>query len=356
MLKRLISKLNLRWLSVLIILGCAGLAGLSAFSSGDQLAIVTGFPPAASWAYQLQDIDIEALERTDHDVLVIDYSADGGEDSEFTASDIARLKTKPDGQRRTVLAYLSIGEAEDYRFYWKKEWAATPPAWLGEIDPDWPGNYTVRYWSAGWQSLMLGKSDGYLHKILAANFDGVYLDRVDGFLAWQDQVEDAEGLMKGFVRRLAADARKEQPGFLIVQQNAENLLAERAYRDLIDAVAKEDLIYGLEGDAVRNHPESISEATFLLNDMRNQGKPVFVVEYGLNGRQQSCAKSEITELGYIALFAERALADIPGNVGSVDIAGCAQRSGVSDDGRQNVIEKAFSKFSSNRSGAGKAIP
>ncbi|TAN37800.1 MAG: hypothetical protein EPN23_04615 [Verrucomicrobia bacterium] len=43
-------------------------------------------------------------------------------------------------------AYLSIGEAGDYRGYWEKEWSAQPPTWLGAENPDWKGNFKVRYW------------------------------------------------------------------------------------------------------------------------------------------------------------------------------------------------------------------
>ena len=56
------------------------------------------------------------------------------------------MQRKPDGGARIVLAYLSIGEAEDYRSYWQRDWSVSPPAWLGAENPDWPGNYAVNYW------------------------------------------------------------------------------------------------------------------------------------------------------------------------------------------------------------------
>jgi len=30
---------------------------------------------------------------------------------------------------------MSIGEAEDYRYYWKEEWRTNPPMWVGEEHP-----------------------------------------------------------------------------------------------------------------------------------------------------------------------------------------------------------------------------
>jgi len=76
---------------------------------------------------------------------------------------------------------MSIGEAEDYRYYWKAEWKTNPPSWLAEENPNWPGNYKVRYWNEDWQNIIYGNNDSYLRKILDAGFDGVYLDIIDAF-------------------------------------------------------------------------------------------------------------------------------------------------------------------------------
>ena len=67
-----------------------------------------------------------------YDVLVIDYSKDGGQDEAFTVRDLDILKKKPDGSRRYVLSYMSIGEAETYRYYWKWTWGGKwYTEWIG---------------------------------------------------------------------------------------------------------------------------------------------------------------------------------------------------------------------------------
>ena len=38
------------------------------------------------------------------------------------------MQRKPDGSRRLVFGYLSVGEAEDYRWYW-------PRAWTDDAEP-----------------------------------------------------------------------------------------------------------------------------------------------------------------------------------------------------------------------------
>ena len=90
---------------------------------------------------------------TNYDVLVIDaYFFE----KVLSASDVASLKTKANGGQRLVISYLSIGEAEDYRFYWDPDWNDDPPDWLDEANPDWPGNYKVRYWDPDWQDIIFG--------------------------------------------------------------------------------------------------------------------------------------------------------------------------------------------------------
>jgi len=76
---------------------------------------------------------------------------------------------------------MSIGEAEDYRYYWDSTWRTGNPIWLDKENSDWSGNYKVRYWEYGWQNIIFGNDDSYLKKILDAAFDGVYLDIIDGF-------------------------------------------------------------------------------------------------------------------------------------------------------------------------------
>lgn len=121
---------------------------------------------------------LNALANTDYDIIIMDafYGAD-----EYTDTEITELKTKKDGGTRLVIAYMSIGEAEDYRFYWKNEWKTNPPVWLGEENPDWEGNYKVWYWEKEWQNIIISDPDSYLQRILNAGFDGVYLDIIDAF-------------------------------------------------------------------------------------------------------------------------------------------------------------------------------
>ena len=126
---------------------------------------------------------LAAMAETNYDLLVIDPLT---ENEVVTADQLKPLKAKANGGRRLVLCYVSIGQAEDYRFYWKKGWKPGNPAFIGPEDPDWKGNFAVKYWEPAWQAIILGGKDCYLARVQAAGFDGIYLDRVD-YYEWFEQ-------------------------------------------------------------------------------------------------------------------------------------------------------------------------
>lgn len=119
-----------------------------------------------------------SLNQTDYDVIIVDLFF---EDEELSKSDMASMKVKQNGGQRLVVAYMSIGEAEDYRFYWQNSWKVGEPEFLEKENRQWRGNYKVKYWDPDWQAIILGGKHAYLDKILAAGFDGVYLDIIDAF-------------------------------------------------------------------------------------------------------------------------------------------------------------------------------
>ena len=122
---------------------------------------------------------INAVTSTNYDLLIMDLFFD--ETTEFTAGEVTRLKNKANGGKRLVISYMSIGEAENYRYYWQSGWDSGSPSFLDDENPDWAGNYKVRYWEPEWQKIIFGDDNSYTRKILNAGFDGVYLDIIDAF-------------------------------------------------------------------------------------------------------------------------------------------------------------------------------
>ena len=237
--------------------------------------------------YQLQNIDLEKISKTKFDLVIMDYSKDGSDEQRFTPEEIYKLENSAGGQK-IVLSYLSIGEAEDYRWYWDDAWDKNKdgvpdkgaPTWLGTENPDWEGNYRVRYWDEGWKKIVFS----YIDKIIDAGFNGVYLDTVDTYEYWKDNGSDketrekAETRMTYFVKQISdyIHNKKGKYDFLIFVQNAEELGTDKNYLNAVDGIGKEDLWF----DGNKPQPASYTEESIkYLNLFKNSGKTVLITDY-----------------------------------------------------------------------------
>jgi cysteinyl-tRNA synthetase, unknown class len=281
---------------------------------------------AQSWGYQLQGVSVASL-APELDMMVVDYARDGRQETALKPSEVARLRQRGSSQPRIVLSYLSIGEAESYRFYWRPSWRQNPPPWLGTENATWRHNFAVQFWDAQWQNVIIKTKPAtrldelmerfwpaqkaYLDHIIDAGFDGVYLDRIDAYEGATTKRATARADMIAFVQAISAYAKARRPGFLIVPQNAEELLDNDGYLAAIDGVAKEDLLFGLAGDGTANDPEEISASTALLARVRAARKPVFVIEYLKDQAVQAQASKELRGRGFIDVYAARTLDQAP---------------------------------------------
>ncbi|MBN2586929.1 MAG: endo alpha-1,4 polygalactosaminidase [Candidatus Fermentibacteraceae bacterium] len=125
---------------------------------------------------------VDAVSATGYDLLILDLFCCG---EQLSPAYLDQLKQKPSGGERLLICYVSIGEAEDYRWYWDPEWETDPPGWLGPENPEWPGNYLVEYWDPGWRSIVFGSDSSYVDMVIGAGFDGVYLDKIDSFESFE---------------------------------------------------------------------------------------------------------------------------------------------------------------------------
>ncbi len=199
----------------------------------------------SNWAYQLQNADPDEIARSGFSLVVMDYSRDGSPNGEYTAQDIQRIKDAG----IIPVAYLSIGEAENYRFYWKEEWDTLSPSWLGRENPEWRGNYAVKYWDEKWKNILYE----YIDRVINEGFMGIYLDKVDEYEYWTDtlngedtvlSISDAALKMASLINDLAQYAKEEEPGFYIIPQNGEEILKyDNSLLNIVSGWAAEDLFY-----------------------------------------------------------------------------------------------------------------
>jgi endo-alpha-1,4-polygalactosaminidase (GH114 family) len=93
----------------------------------------------------------------------------------------------------------------------------------------------------------------------------------------------------------------------VIVQNAEELLDQSKYRKAIDAVAKEDLVFGLNGTGVRNPQDEIVTARTALRRLQKDRKPLFAIEYLTDPAQMASARRDFSNDNIVAVFPTRGL-------------------------------------------------
>ncbi len=283
--------------------------------SNAQTARKNPFDGVKYWAYQLKSLNAKTqarIARSPFDLVVIDYAKGVTPPLKpLTRREVSAMKVKPDGARRLIIAYLSIGEAENYRYYWPKRWnkRRSRPAWIGKESKEWKGNFLVRYWNKDWQNTIFGTPNSYVDRIIKAGFDGFYIDRADAYYRFGD-TKQARKRMADFVVHLSQYIHSKQPNAAIMLQNAEELLSDKSFVDAIDAIAKEDLMYGISHVEQLNKPDDIDWSTDLLEGARKQGKRIFVVEYLKKRSNIAKARTNAQSHDYVFYYGPRGLFEI----------------------------------------------
>ncbi|OVE77392.1 hypothetical protein BVX99_02680 [bacterium F16] len=257
---------------------------------------------------------LKQLTTCKRSTLIIDYSFDGTHKHRWTVDEIIQLK-----RTHIVLAYMSIGEAERYRYYWNSQWDLdnngvpdeAAPTFLCSENPDWGGNYRVKYWQKEWQKLIVN----YLAFIQAQGFDGVYLDIIDAFEGFEldngtwvdDRINQETGNsyrkdMIKWVSAIAKNARETQKTFLIVPQNGLQLLDHPEYLDVISGVGVESLF--AEGNVKRPQEEIADRLKYLDNA---KAKPVLSTDYSTDKRLKRWVWKQAQANSFSQLITKREL-------------------------------------------------
>ncbi len=331
---------------------CFFLFSNSTFAVAEPLAL----KDVKYWAYQIQNLNdggaIEVLAASSYDMIVVDPTVTSSID--FDAKQMVQAlkgsKASDGVHRKLVIAYIDIGQAEEWRWYWNgratfeqfgrclKNYVTTVQKWAPWVvacDPDgWAGNYPVAYWDPAWKNIVLAGSalgsdlnlyfNSMMDEVIKDGFDGVYLDWVE---AWEmdavreraaNEGKNAGQEMLNLIQAIKDYGLQSNPDFVVIQQNSSQLLAEIGVELLhgaVDAIAQEGVWW--DGDAIDdnwNNPLGYDQATptdltdyYLsrLRNYKNNGFPVFVCDYALvhGGEVYSKAAAE----GFIGYATRRPL-------------------------------------------------
>ena len=276
-------------------------------------AVVNAGP---SFAYILQgekfakskEAFVKKINESDRQFVVMDYTFDGSsKDGMWQPQEIAAMK-KSDNNRR-IVAYLSIGEAEDYRPYWKKEWKEKRPGFLVSENHEWKGNFRVRYWRKDWQAIVFS----YLETIVNQGFDGVYLDIVDGYEFFENGKDNCINPetkqtyrhdMKSFVTDIVKRAKQHSAKFMVIQQNAQALFEDSDYMKLLDGIGAEDVFTNVKRP---QKEREINKTLGYLKKAQDKGLTVVLVDYPKDAKLQQFVRTQAAKCGLDVLITDREL-------------------------------------------------
>ncbi len=174
-----------------------------------------------------------------------------------------------------ILAYLSIGEAEEYRKYF----SSMDKNLILYENPHWKGNFKVKFWDKRWQDIIFSR----VESLIDEGYDGVYLDIVDAFYEIKPHYKRA-AQMRDFLLKIKKHSQAKRKDFLIFQQNAPTLYQYlptneiESYFDILDGLALEDCFFYGNND----HDNPLNTQGYCLESIRafsKREKTILSVEY-----------------------------------------------------------------------------
>jgi len=188
-----------------------------------------------------------------------------------------RPELEPLSERgKTLLGYLSLGEAEDYRHHFRD---LVGTGLLMAENPNWKGSYGIDIRQRRWtEKVIYELIPGLLHQ----GFDGVFLDTLDTPLHMErEEPERYRGMTEAAIR-LVKTIRKHYPGIKIMLNRAYEILPQVA--EDVDIVLGESVYadYDFKTKSYKRVPQALYERQLgYLNDAkrRNPSLEIFTLDY-----------------------------------------------------------------------------
>lgn len=170
------------------------------------------------------------------------------------------------------VAYLNIGEAEEYRWYYSE----IKHEWLLGKNPNWEGHFYIDVNNPDWQKLVLDK---ILPRIYRSEYAGVFLDMID-IASPELYPASRDGVVK-----LISRIREAYPDKIILLNNG--LFLAGSVNEIIDGICVESVFatyeFGTKKYLLRPESESVPRARQLQELQSRLKTRFFVIDYAEPG-------------------------------------------------------------------------
>lgn len=245
------------------------------------------FLNVTKWACVQSKQDLFSLVVSKAEMIVVDPD-------EYSRGEVRLLQRSG----KKMFAYLSMGEAEEYRKYFKSK---TIKSLIIKENPEWKGNYPIKYWTKEWQDII----SSYSSKILMKGFDGLYLDVVDAWEAFDGKESEYRERMANFLYKNANLWRKQKPGLFLLFQNSDQLFNYKKIASTYDGIVQEGLFANWAKGKIS---QSWQEKKILaLKRIKKMNKFVGLLEYTRNPHDMAKIKTLAKQFGFAPYFSVKDL-------------------------------------------------
>ncbi len=206
--------------------------------------------------------------------------------------------TPPQNTRTLYIGYVSLGEAEKFRWYWPEIEGRDYILWENE---NWKDDFLIDIRSEEWQDFLIKR---IIPKIINKGYEGLFFDTIDTpiFLEEKDKEKFAGSIaaMAGLIRRI----RETFPELVLVSNNG--IRAVEAIGPFIDIFVLESLYttYDFSSKAYGRADSSWRDLRLdwlSIHEGVTAGKPILVIDYMKPGDKTLAgfSKQECDKHGFI---------------------------------------------------------
>ena len=173
-----------------------------------------------------------------------------------------------------VIAYLDVGKAENWRYYWK----FLDKNIIIKEDKDWEGEYFIDVNDKSWHDAIIEHEIPYILALGDSSNDTNSYHGYDGLMLDNfDVVEDYPEMKMAFYK-LVRDISQKYPGLLIIPNRGFDVLP--LVYPFIDAIKYEEMCYGYYPESSKYMPrQSIKEQKVLISILKKRNIPVLVLDH-----------------------------------------------------------------------------
>jgi len=258
--------------------------------------------------------NIDKLEDVEKWAIVLDYDKENHPIDKETLRSFDMVVLDPDNHpdittlrknHLILLAYISVGEAENYRGYWDK---IMDKPWVLEENPDWEGNFFVDVREPAWRQILI---EEVIPKIVEQGFQGLFLDTLDTAVYLEEKSpKKYDGSLEAMAS-LVGDIHQAFPKLMQLSNNGFEILEKIA--PYLSGLIVEDInmMIDFENNGYKPVPSQDREYKIgiLKPLMDNYGLSVFNIDYVSQADRKLIrkVKRESQRLGFNPYVAEKNL-------------------------------------------------